>query len=42
MRLEADEGIAYFRDTAESQCRIADGAIFQLQKMRQLGLVEFA
>jgi hypothetical protein len=42
MRLEADEGFKSLRDATERQCRIADGAIFQLQRMRQLGLVEFA
>ena len=42
MRLKADEGFTYFRDTAELQCRVADGLVFQFKKLRQLRLVEFA
>ena len=42
MSLKANKGFTYFRDTPELRCRVADGAVSQLQKMRQLRLVEFA
>ena len=42
MRLKPNKGFAYFRDTAELRCRVADGPVSQFEKMRQLGLVELA
>jgi hypothetical protein len=42
VRLKANKGFAYFRDTAEVQCCVADGPVSQFEKMRQLRLVEFA
>jgi hypothetical protein len=40
VRLKANKGFAYFRDTAELRCSVADGSVSQFEKMRQLRLVE--
>jgi hypothetical protein len=41
MSLETHEGASYVRRADELDRGIADGSVFQLQKMRQLGLGEF-
>ncbi len=41
MDLEADKGLPYFRDPTKFRCRVADGPVFELEKMRQLRSVEF-
>jgi hypothetical protein len=36
VRLKAHKGFAYFCNTAELQCCVADGPVSQFKKMRQL------
>ena len=42
VRLESDEGVADAGRAAEFGGGVGDGAVFQLEKLRQLGAIEFA
>jgi hypothetical protein len=42
MPLKTDEGIAYSRHATKQSRRITDGPVFQLQQMRQFGLIQLA
>jgi hypothetical protein len=42
VRLKANKGFAYFRNAAELQSCVADGAVSEFEKMRQLRLIELS
>jgi hypothetical protein len=42
MPLKPNKGVANLRHATKLRRRITDGSVFQLQQVRQLGLIQFA